>query len=120
MCKGPALPFSGPSACTNAPLCVVKLPPFQKRSEMEDDAGGNAQIILRVAAAQGAFRETSQQIIEFHGAKADMVSEAKIKAAAEGGGKSVVRVCGLKQIGVAVSDAEQGFTKRLHAIDVTQ
>src|ERR1700740_1734979 len=86
---------------------------------MEDDAGGGAQIVLRLAT-NGGFREARGQILEFTGEQTETVADAIVKAAAERHGKGVVGVYGVEQVGTAVRRTKKRFRKGMNAPDVAE
>src|SRR5215471_4671536 len=83
----------------------------------EDNAGGNAQILLRLRGG-ASCSEACQEVVHFNGANGEMFREFDVKAAASRHGKPSVRsVCR----GSACADAfraEEHLTKRCDAVPV--
>jgi len=117
--KGRVLPFAGPSACTAPTQLVYEVTSFLSKLEMEDDAGGRAQIILRLTSS-GDFRKARREVLDFQRTQAEAVTNAVIKAAADRRGESIVRVRGVKQIGITVRGAEKCFREGMNAPYVAQ
>src|SRR5258708_33617630 len=86
---------------------------------MEDDAGGGAQIILRLATS-GDFREARGQILDVQRTQTEAVAEAIVKAAAERHGKGAVGVHGVEQVGTAVRRTKKRFREGMNAPDVVE
>ena len=87
--------------------------------EMEDESGGSAQIVLCLAS-EADLLETRWQVIDIQRTQAEVAANAKIKAAADGRGKGIMRVCGVKQIGITMGNAKKRFRERMDAPDVVK
>jgi hypothetical protein len=112
--------LAGPSGCTKTLLVVIgSSPPFQNCLEVENDASGGAQVVLRLPA-EAYFWKTRRQIINFEWTQAEMAVQSKIEAAAERRRECVVRLCGAKQIGIAVGRAKQRLDEGMYAPDVME
>ena len=84
---------------------------------MEDDAGGSAQIVLRLASS-GDFRKTRRQVVDIQGTQAEVTADAKVKATAERRGESTVRVGGVEQVGIAMHNAKKRLRERMDTPDM--
>ena len=74
--------------------------------EMKNEAGGNAQVVLRFPVA-GGFREARQKIFNLRGTSGQAVKEFHINAAAEGGGESVAGAACAEAAAACVRDIKE-------------
>jgi len=79
---------------------------------MENDAGRDAKIVLRLALRCG-FREARQKIFNLRGTPGQTVKEFHIKPAAGGGGESVAGATCAEAAAACVRDAKERLRERV-------
>jgi hypothetical protein len=80
--------------------------------EVENDAGRDAQIVLRFAVRCG-FREARQKAFNLHGTPGQTVKEIHINPAAEGGGESVAAATCAEDAAACVRDAKERLAQTI-------
>src|SRR5258707_9920706 len=78
---------------------------LERRLEMNDEAGGDAEIVLRFAAVR-RFREARQEIFDLRGTERHTMEESHVDAATERCGERVARAGNSEAVAARVRDAE--------------
>src|SRR5690242_14011788 len=82
--------------------------------EMENNAGGNAEIVLRLAASC-CFREAREQVLHLRGPERQTMEEFHVNAAAERRSKRVAGAAGAESAAARMRDTEKSLRKRSDA-----
>src|SRR5215472_6146075 len=103
----------GPSACTRQPILSRSDWPL----EVEHDARGNAQVVLRFLRGGVQLRKARQQVVHFCRAKRPVVAQAVIEATSDGHGEGSLAIRGIQEPGFCMRDAEKHFSERRDATE---
>lgn len=103
----------GPSACTGQPmLCGYVLEP-------DNESGGDAQVVLRLASSYyRSHGESGQQVFRLKGTNGEVIKQLVIHTAARGHGKCILCADCAKNEPVGVCRTEEYLSKRRDLAEV--
>src|SRR2546430_4381943 len=87
---------------------------IERRLEMNDQAGGDAKIVLRFTACC-RFREARQEIFDLRGTEREPMEESHVNAATEGCSERVACAGNAEAAAACMGDAEESLCKRREA-----
>lgn len=106
------------------PLCQHRATDIRRRFllvrlEAENDSGRHSQIVLVQGVIGAQFIEASQQVIDLQRTNGEARADAVINSAAYGHRKRILAIGSVEQACAGVRDAEQHFSERGDAAEVT-